>query len=148
MMISVTATKTLCLFLWILHLSPPKSPEGWDLRWASAEGIAAATDNPKEQEVLVRIGAYESGYATDVATCRRKGTDYPSLGLFQIVPQTKLDAIEACGSPAKQAAVAIRYVRMSAKACPNNVGADSLAMYVSGTCARGIPEARLRWGAP
>lgn len=111
-----------------------------------AEAIVMATDDIREQEVLTRIAWYESALRPDVARCSVRGDHGRSLGLFQIQPIDPRDRGRACGSVHDQVALALSYVRRSAEACPGNVGADRLAMYVSGTCRRGLPQARHRWG--
>lgn len=115
---------------------------------AVAEAIALVSDDLLDQEVLARIAWYESALRADVAECRTRGDRGRALGLFQLHPIDPRDAAPACGDYADQARLALSYVRRSAEACPMNVGADRLAMYVSGTCARGIPAARRRWPAP
>lgn len=130
----------------MLALSPSRGTLDLEFRWDLAEGIAAATDDPREQDVLTRIAWFESGFRRNVAGCRLRGDRGRSLGTFQVQPMTWDDAREACGTPAEQATLALRYVRRSAEACPGNVGADRLAVYVSGTCRRGLRQARERWG--
>jgi len=133
------------VFLGMLSLVPGRSARDVERRWEIAEAIAMVTDDVREQDVLTLIARYESGYRADVSDCATKGDRGRSLGTFQVQPQTPSDARAACGSPLEQARLALAYVRRSAEACPGNVGADRLAMYVSGTCARGLREARHRW---
>ncbi len=134
------------IVLGMLALAPARGSNDLDLRWDLAAGIAAATDDPHEQDVLTRIAWFESGFRKNVAECRLRGDHGRSHGFFQVQPRSPMDAQAACGSSAEQAALALRYVRRSAEACPGNVGADRLAIYVSGTCTRGLRQARERWG--
>ncbi len=116
-------------------------------RYALAGAIALATSDPVRQIVLARTARFESGFDPRVGRCERKGPQ-GELGFFQLKPIARGDAKLACGSALEQARLADAYMTRGAEACPANVGADSLAMYVSGTCARGIPEAKHRWGTP
>ncbi len=145
-MIPVSAMAVLRVLLSMLALLPVRSAADWDLRWEHAAAIASVTDDVREQDVLTRIERFESGFRGNVARCERKGDGGKSLGSFQVQPITPSDARRACGTPVEQAALALSYVRRSAEACPGNVGADTLAMYVSGSCRRGLRQARERWG--
>lgn len=128
-------------------LVPPRAGSSSAFRIENAIAIVDVASDPKEREVLARIGAFESGYNEKVARCEVVGGG-GSKGTFQIVPMTKRDESLACGSPREQAEVAARYVRRSAEACPGAEGAEKLCVYVSGRCGRGIEQARLRWGSP
>jgi hypothetical protein len=130
----------------MLALAPSRGPLDLDFRWDLAAGIAEATDDPREQDVLTRIAWYESGFRRNVSRCEIRGDRGRSLGTFQVQPRTSAERRDACGSLTVQAALALRFVRDSAEACPGNVGADRLAVYVSGTCARGLRQSRERWG--
>lgn len=145
-MIYVANYAALRVFLFLASLLPIQGRLDMLLRWETAEAIASVTDDPRDQEILGRIARYESGFDPRVAACLRKGDGGRSLGLFQLQPIETRDAARACGSLVQQAELALRYMRRSAEACPGNVGADRLAMFVSGTCARGIREAKHRWG--
>ena len=131
---------------------PIRGPADYAFRWELATRIVEATDDAREREVLVRTALLESGFRRNVARCEKKGDRGRSHGTFQIQPQSPREAKVACSvdrygvATREQVDLALRYVRRSAEACPANVGPDRLAMYVSGTCARGIPEARARWG--
>lgn len=140
-MIYAATYAVLRVFLGILLLSPARNPRDFEAKWTFAEAIVEATDDLREEDVLTRIGFYESNYGI-----RARGDRGRSLGAFQIQPITPSDRAMATGTVFEQAKLAVAYVRRSAEACPGNVGADRLAMYVSGTCTRGIREARHRWG--
>lgn len=142
-MVSMVALR---LFLLLLLFSPVRSPGDALHRVALANAVAEATDEPEEQDALVRIAWYESALRSDVASCRTTGDGGRSRGLFQVQPQSPNDAKQACGNIVEQVDVALRYVRRSAAACPGFQGADRLSMYVSGRCVRGIPQAKHRWG--
>lgn len=135
------------IVLSILGLAPIRSAKDWDFKWELATAISDATDEPMEQDILVRIAYFESGFRRSVARCTVKGDKGKSLGIFQIQPQSKHDLSKACGTIADQTELALVYVHRSFAACPGNVGADLLAMYVSGTCQRGLKQAKHRWGA-
>jgi hypothetical protein len=147
-MIPISAMAVLRVLLGMLALLPARSAADLDLRWEHAAAIVAATDDVREQDVLTRIERFESGFRANVARCEagHKGDGGRSLGSFQVQPITPADARRACGSPLEQAALAHTYVRRSAEACPGNVGADRLAVYVSGRCTKGLRQARERWG--
>lgn len=135
------------ILLGILALSGPvRSERDFAFVVDLSAAIADATDDAREQDVLTRLAWLESGFRRNVADCSIRGDRGKSHGTFQIQPQSAAERRAACGSSLEQARLAIALVRRSAEACPGNVGADRLAMYVSGTCARGIREARHRWG--
>ena len=134
------------VLLGMISLAPIRGPLDLEFRWDLAQGIATATDDPREQDVLTRIAWFESGFRQNVARCQLRGDRGRSLGSFQVQPMSRMDARDACADVAAQASLALRYVQRSVEACPGNVGPDRLAMYVSGTCARGIRKARERWG--
>lgn len=139
------------LFLLMLDLADTRGDADVLYRLDLARAIVIATDDVREQEVLTRLAWFESSFRRSVARCAVRGDRGRSLGVFQIQPSGEhpaRDAVSACASLPEQAALALAYVRRSAAACPRNVGAMQLAMYVSGTCNRGVREARARWGAP
>lgn len=133
------------LVLSMLAFAPARNAADLDFRWESAEAIVDATYDPHEQDVLVRIQWLESAFRRDVARCSVRGDRGRSLGSFQIQPIGRGDGARACGPQKEQAALALSYVHRSTEACPQNNGADTLAMYVSGSCRRGLREARHRW---
>ena len=133
------------VLLSIIGLSPIRNTNDFDLKWDIANAIVETTNEPQQQDTLVLIAYYESNFSNRVATCTKKGDKGKSLGLFQIQPITKYDAKYACGTPAEQVKLAYSYMVRSYEACPGNVGADLLAMYVSGTCKRGLIQAKNRW---
>lgn len=133
------------LFLMLL-LAPFRSTGDARFRIDLATAIAFYEPTDKEAEVLVRLAWYESAFRPDVARCQTTGDHGKSLGLFQIQPQNPYDRRAACGSLFQQVQLALQTMRRAAEACPKNEGADELAMYASGTCRKGIPEARHRWG--
>ncbi len=146
-MLYVAAYSALRIFLAWLALSPRLyHASDVDRRWDLAEAIVEATDDPGEQSTLALIAYRESSLRSEVARCTVLGDRGRALGIFQIHPIEARDAAAACGDAHAQVGLALRYVRRSAEACPGNVGADRLAMYVSGTCARGLPQAARRWG--
>lgn len=135
------------ILLAMIALYPLRGARDYEQRFILAAAIVEATDDPIRQIVLARIARFESGFDPRVGRCERKGPQ-GELGFFQLKPQTPAERKAACGSALEQAKLASRFVARSAEACPGNVGADTLAMYTSGTCARGIPEAKHRWGTP
>ena len=145
-MLAILNLSVLRIVLGMLALAPSRGPLDLEFRWDLAAGIAEATDDPREQDVLTRIAWYESGFRRNVARCEIRGDRGRSLGTFQVQPRSPIERHDACGSLVDQAALALRFVRASAEACPGNVGADRLAVYVSGTCARGLRQSRERWG--
>lgn len=130
----------------MIALLPLRGESDLLFRWDIAHAIVTVTDDPIEQNTLTLIARRESGFRQNVARCERRGDNGKSRGTYQIQPMASADASNACGTPIEQADLALRYVRRSADACPGNVGPDTLAMYVSGTCTRGLREARERWG--
>lgn len=114
-----------------------------------AIACVSVTNDPSEVETLIKISRWESGgYRKDVANCKTKGDNGQAYGLFQVHPRTSKEAKELCGSYAEQAAIALDRVRESAKMCAQfgRKGSDSLAGYTAGTCIKGEPHAKLRWG--
>ena len=114
-----------------------------------ATACASITTDPSEVETLIKISRWESGgYRKDVANCKVKGDNGQAYGLFQVHPRTNKEAKELCGTYAEQAAIALDRVRESAKMCAQfgRKGSDSLAGYTAGTCIKGEPNAKLRWG--
>lgn len=175
MMVDGPAVEAMGIYNTIQLLAPSDDPDVQSVRWDLAvairdrtsaafercafarraaanavdRAIADATSDPDERRVLARIALYESGLSPTVARCAERGYEgNVSLGLYQISPQTSEDFRQACSSIAAQTSLAVRYVRASFVACPANIGADRLAMYVSGTCTRGLRQARERWGVP
>lgn len=146
-MLYVASYAALLVFQLAIAICPIRNLRDLDHRWTLSEAIASATDDPKKQEILVRIAWFESAFRQDVSRCDVKGDRGRSLGTFQIQPLSPSDRRLACGSVEEQVRLALAYVERSAEACPGNVGPDSLAMYVSGTCARGLREAKNRWGS-
>jgi len=134
------------VLLSIISLTPIRNISDFELKWDIAEAIANATDEPVEQDTLVKIAWLESGFRKRVASCQVKGDRGKSLGIFQIQPISQYDFHDACGNVQEQVNIALKYLHRSYEACPGNVGADLLSMYVSGTCKRGIREAKNRWG--
>lgn len=144
-MFSALNYAVLRVFLAIVVLSPARSARDVESKWETADAIASATADVQEEDTLVLIAYLESNFRADVATCKRLGDHGKAFGTFQLHPIERSHARAVCGSPHEQARLALEYVRRSAEACPANVGADRLAMFVSGTCTRGIREARHRW---
>lgn len=137
------------LLLLMIHLGPLRNDADLLFRAELAYEIVTATEDPKEREVLARIGWFESWYVDRVSRCEERGyPGNPSLGTFQITPEDPLERRQACGTLAEQTALALRYVRRSVNTCKKNSGAAKLNLYVSGRCDRGEAKARLRWGKP
>lgn len=136
------------IFFFILSLSPIRSFNDYELKWMLAQEIEKSTDDLRRQEVLARLAWFEGGYWMSVANCKVKGDKGQSHGLFQIKPRTPRERKMACGTLTEQIALANEFLDRSANACPQNSGADTLAMYVSGTCQKGIKQAKHRWGGP
>jgi len=134
------------VLLSIIGLSPVRNTHDFDLKWEIAESIVEATNDIREQDILSRIAYFESGFRKSVINCSVKGDRGKSLGIFQVQPISKYDFHNACGTIQEQVNLALNYIHRSFEACPGNVGADLLSMYVSGTCKRGIKEAKHRWG--
>lgn len=134
------------IVLGMLLLCPARNARDLAYRFDLAEAISSATDDPHEQDILTRIAWFESAYRSDVAACGVRGDRGRSLGVFQVQPRSPTERRNACGNLAQQADLALRFMHDSAEACPGNVGADTLAMYVSGSCTRGLVQARHRWG--
>lgn len=132
------------IFLVMLAILPLRNLKDYQTRWDLAVGITRANSDITRQIVLARIARFESGFDPRVGRCEIKGKD-GELGYFQIKPIRPRDAKLACGTTIQQAALANEYVERSIAACPNNSEADSLAMYVSGTCQKGIVQAKHRW---
>lgn len=109
----------------------------------------SVTNDPSEVETLIKISRWESGgYRKDVANCKTKGDNGQAYGLFQVHPRTNKEAKELCGTYVEQATIALDRMRESAKMCAQfgRKGSDSLAGYTAGTCIKGEPQAKLRWG--
>ena len=141
------AIRILLAMIALYPLNARRLAADYEQRFILATAIVEATDDPVRQIVLARIARFESGFDPRVGRCERKGPQ-GELGFFQVKPIAKGDEKRACGSALEQAKLADAYVTRAAEACPGNVGADTLAMYTSGTCARGIREAKNRWGTP
>lgn len=140
---------TLRVLLFMIELFALRGDKDLAFRWELADAIATATDDVQQQETLALIAARESGFRRNVARCEIKGDGGKSLGTFQLQPIDAGHARRACSADLReQARLAKSYVERSAEACPGNVGADRLAMFVSGTCARGLRAARERWATP
>ena len=135
------------LFIFIVSLSPLRGERDYGFKWALAEAIVdAAPDDVQTQRTLARIAWLESAFRRAVARCEIKGDRGASLGAFQVKPIDRGDDKRACsGDLRDQARLAKSYVDRSAEACPGNVGADRLALYVSGRCTKGLPQAKHRW---
>ena len=138
---------SLALFLFMVSLAPIRNAKDFDFRWFLAEAIVdAAPGDVQQQRTLARIAWLESAFRRAVARCEIKGDRGASLGAFQVKPIDRGDDKRACsGDLRDQARLAKSYVDRSAEACPGNVGADRLSMYTSGTCVRGLPQAKHRW---
>jgi hypothetical protein len=134
------------ILLVMLDLATARGEKDIRFRWALAEAIAMITDDPHEQDVLVRLAWFESGFRRNVARCETTGDHGRSFGTFQIQPITRYDRSAACGALGQQVELALRYVHRSAAMCPKNEGAMKLACYVSGRCDRGQAKAKARWG--
>jgi hypothetical protein len=116
---------------------------------AAVEAIVETTQDTAEVETLIKIGRWESGgFRSDVATCKKKGDQGQAYGLFQVHPWSNQEAIEACSTLPRQAALALARVRESIKVCKRvgRKGGDLLAIYTVGHCVQNSPSGRLRWG--
>jgi len=141
--------QALRVLLMMVSLLPLRGARDYAFRWQLAEAIVeAAPGDEQAQDTLALIARYESGFARDVARCERRGDRGKSRGVFQLQPIERGDERAACGDLPAQARLAKTYIERSALACPGNVGADKLAMFTSGTCAKGIPQAIRRWAQP
>lgn len=141
---------SLPIVLLMVILAPIRGEKDYAYRWALADALVTASDGDSQlAETLTRIAWFEGGFRRSVARCEIRGDKGKSLGAFQIQPQSPHQAKAACSPDLLvQAKLARSFVERSADACPGNVGADRLAMYVSGTCARGLAKARERWAEP
>lgn len=135
------------ILLSMIALFPLRGVRDYEQRFILATAIAENVADPIRQIVLARTIRFESGFDPRVGRCEKKGPQ-GELGFFQLKPIARGDEKRACGSAAEQVKLADAYMTRGAEACPGNVGADTLAMYVSGTCQRGIREAKNRWGTP
>lgn len=129
----------------ILGLSFSRNEKDEKFKHEIAEAITTVTDDVQKQKILIRIAWLESNFRVRVANCRITGDKGKSLGIYQIQPITKSDARKACGTILEQTQLALKYVSRSFNACSKNTGYDLLAMYVSGTCKKGIRQAKNRW---
>lgn len=130
-----------------------------------AEDIAAAAFDPRSPPLplgahprsraaalLVAVAALESGFAADadLGPCSRHPVSRcdggRAVSLWQLrVTYDQRDDLFA--SRRRAAALALERMRQSLWACSSSPAWDRLAVYASGSCARGVEASRARLGA-
>lgn len=136
----VTALRVLLLMLSML----PVRGDGDVLhRWRLAEAIATATDDVREQDLLVGVARWESFFRVDVATCKRKG----SAGEVTAWQIRRKRGDDLCRTYEADAKVALGRIRESLAECAAYPEETRLASYATGNCASktGQRLSRMRW---
>jgi hypothetical protein len=118
---------------------------------ATVAGIVKVTSDPQQVETLIKIARWESGgFRRDVASCKVKGDNGMAMGLFQVHPISRQEALDLCSDDySKQAAVALAHVNDSVRYCKmaGYSGSNLLTIYTHGHCHRSKDNvAWLRWG--
>lgn len=91
--------------------------------------------------LLASIAASESFLRADVDACKAKGDGGKSATVFQLQGAHKA----VCADREEAARVALERVRASLEMCRRSPAPDRLALYTSGSCARGQRASRYRW---
>ncbi len=115
-----------------------------------AEDIAATTQDPREQAVLVAVAHHESGFAPDVdkGPCwrgpRNDGARCDggrAASIFQLQAAGDEDATRLFKDRRLAAKRALDAIRRSARSCVPKYGKlAALRVYAGGACSRGIQE--------
>lgn len=123
------------LFLLAFSWRQPETWAEYRVMQDAAEAVASATDDPREQRLLMAIGDTESHWDPRVADCRRQGDGGASLGLWQ-VKRAWRGADDVCHDMAAGARAALRALRWSLATC------GTTAAYASGTCGHSATSRR------
>lgn len=108
----------------------------------SVDPVFEGTDGRARTAVLLAsIAASESFLRADVDACKEKGDGGKSATIFQLQGSHKT----ICSSREEAVRVALERVRQSLATCKHLPEGERLALYTSGSCARGHAAARYRW---
>lgn len=109
---------------------------------ADARAIASASESSNlfggplgSSMALVAIAQHESGFASDVETCKRTGDGGRSVSLFQLQGPWAWDGhtrAEVCSSVTLAASLALSVLSRHSKCTPRGI----FMAYASGDCAR------------
>ena len=123
----------------MLSLLPARGERDVRARWTLAEAIAAATDDPAEQHLLIAVALRESNFQPD-ARGDLHGGKATSFCAFQLhLPGGARTAEGWTGEElsrdvVKCTSVALRHVRHSLRTCGGYPREDRLAVYAAGRC--------------
>lgn len=141
----------LALAMHMHHLLPVAGTgAAWEAQWRYrlelAGAIAAATNDPGRQLLLVRIARFESNYREDVGRCRLNGKA-GDRSAFQVVPRNDGERARLCVSLVEDARLALERVEESLAACRHLPAPERLAVYARGRCdsEQGRALSRHRW---
>lgn len=113
-----------------------------------ADAVNEVTSDPSEIETLLKIAKWESGYRRNVANCKVKGDNGDAMGIWQVHPRSKSEAVSLCSSIAESAKIALYRVRESKSACMKKgmKGPALLSGYTIGHCVKVDKHSIMRWG--
>lgn len=114
------------------RLQPIRSDDDRAMRAELAWSILSSGADEQEARQLMKLAQNESGFARDVATCKRRGKD-GEVGPWQELPSWGTVAV-VCASLEGAARVALLRVRQSIAACRHLPPEDRLAGYTRGRC--------------
>lgn len=134
------------LFLFTLQLLAPPSEDAVRHRVALVDAVQAATSDPLEQLVLLKVARFESSFRRDVGACRVRGPQ-GELGAWQILARSDAERARLCVSLEGDARVALERIRESRAACAHLPEPEQLATYARGSCSsrEGRRLSRVRW---
>lgn len=132
----IAALRPLALLLWTLRLVPLEGPDhpGQLLhRMLIVQAALAATSDPVEQLVLIKIPAKESRYRLEVGSCQVRSVAGARTA-WQLIPFDKAEAGALCFDTYTDAAFALLHVRESRRMCRHLPAREQLAAYACGHC--------------
>lgn len=136
----------LALVLLMIRLLPISGVDDFNERWRIAQAVAAVTDDPHEQRLLVSIARWESNYRVDVTDCKKLGPQ-GEVSAWQILARSADERASLCVSVEGDARLALQRLRESVTACAALPEPERLALYARGRCSsrEGQRLSKTRW---
>lgn len=113
-------------------------------RYEVASAIEAVTRDEGERRLLMRIARFEGAYDPRVTRCERKGDNGRAVTQWQLHVFGSTREL-VCRDMVEAARHALWMARASIAECKHLPRRERLAVFASGSCARGHAASRLRW---